>query len=333
MLGLLAFIVLYVGLASYFSYTAYRMLAGAFAGGDRAIGGFFAALPALFLAVFMWKALFFVRAGSTDPGMEISETDEPGLFKFLYEIADEIGAPRPHRVFLSHDVNACVFYDLSILNFVLPSKKNLCIGLGLVNSLGRSEMKAVLAHEFGHFAQRTMAVGSWVYIGEQIAGHIIAKRDFLDGILDFISAFDLRVAWIGWIMRLIVWSIRSLMESVFKLVLLAQRALSREMEFQADKVAVSLAGSDALVNGLYRLQPADEDWQDTLNFANAQLNKGKRISNFYTVQTRIGHHLRKIFNEPTRGLSPAIPVSGAGSHRVFSPQHAAPPRMLSLIHI
>ena len=165
MLGLLAFIVLYVGLASYFSYTAYRMLAGAFAGGDRAIGGFFAALPALFLAVFMWKALFFVRAGSTDPGMEISETDEPGLFKFLYEIADEIGAPRPHRVFLSHDVNACVFYDLSILNFVLPSKKNLCIGLGLVNSLGRSEMKAVLAHEFGHFAQRTMAVGSYVYIG------------------------------------------------------------------------------------------------------------------------------------------------------------------------
>ncbi len=329
MLGLVAFIALYVGLASYFSYIAYQMLAGVFAGGSGSVASFFASLPALFLAIFMWKALFFVRAGSEDPGIEIKEADEPGLFRFLYEIADEIGAPRPHRVFLSPDVNACVFYDLSILNFIVPSKKNLCIGLGLVNSLGRSEMKAVVAHEFGHFAQKTMAVGSWVYIGEQIAGHIIAKRDFLDRLLDIISAIDLRIAWIGWIMRLIVWSIRSLMESVFRLVLLAQRALSREMEFQADKVAISLAGSDALVHGLYRLQPADEDWQDTLDFANTQLNKGKRISNFYTVQQRIGEHLRRILNEPTRGLSPQVPVSNAAEHRVFTAQLAAPPRMWS----
>jgi len=87
--------------------------------------------------------------------------------------------------------------------------------------MNRSEFKAVLAHEFGHFAQRSMAVGRWVYVGEQIAGHIIAKRDFLDKTLDFISSIDLRVAWIGWIMRLIVWSIRSLMETVFTVVIIA----------------------------------------------------------------------------------------------------------------
>ncbi|NNC25233.1 hypothetical protein HKX41_13935, partial [Salinisphaera sp. USBA-960] len=76
---------------------------------------------------------------------------------------------------------------------------------------------AVLAHEFGHFAQRTMAVGRWVYVAQQIAAHIIAKRDAFDDFLRALSRFDLRVAWVGWILSLVVWSIRSLVEMVFRL--------------------------------------------------------------------------------------------------------------------
>ncbi len=329
MLGLLLFLVLYVGLASWFTYTAYRMIAGMFAGGGGAVAGFFAALPSAFLAIFMWKALFFIRHGSEKPGVEITAKEQPGLFQFLHEVADEIGAPRPHRVFLSPQVNAAVFYDLSILNFILPSKKNLIIGLGLVNSLNRSEFKAVLAHEFGHFAQRSMAVGRWVYVGEQIASHIIAKRDILDRSLDFISNIDLRVAWIGWIMRIVVWSIRSLMETVFKLVIIAQRALSREMEFQADLVAVSVTGSDALVHALYRLQPADEDWERSISFANSQLAKRRIVTDLYAIQSRIAWHMRRILNEPNYGSPPDLPVTGAASHRVFTQQIAQPPRMWS----
>jgi len=329
MLGLLGFGAIYVGLASWFTYTSYRMISGIFAGGDGAAAGFFAALPSAFLAIFMWKALFFIRQGAVDPGVEISQHDQPELFDFLYELADELGAPRPHRVFLSPEVNACVFYDLTILNFILPSKKNLVIGLGLVNVLTRSEFKAVLAHEFGHFAQRSMAVGRWVYIGEQIAGHIIASRGMLDKVLDFISTIDLRVAWIGWIMRLIVWSIRSLMESVFNLVILAQRALSREMEFQADLVAVSATGSDALVHGLYRLQPADDDWEQCLDFANTQLGKGRQVTDLFLVQTQIGEHMQRILNDFTTRQVPEISDTDPASHRVFTEQIAQPPRMWS----
>jgi hypothetical protein len=62
-------------------------------------------------------------------------------------------------------------------------------------------LKAVLAHEFGHFAQRTMAVGRWVYIAQQIAAHIVAKRDALDKLLHTISRWDIRIAWVGWIFR------------------------------------------------------------------------------------------------------------------------------------
>ena len=54
-----------------------------------------------------------------------------------------------------------------------------------------------------------MAIGSWVYIAQQIAVHIVAKRDVLDKFLAFLSRVDLRVAWLGWLLSLVVWSIRS----------------------------------------------------------------------------------------------------------------------------
>ena len=180
------------------------------------------------------------------------------MFEFLYRLADEAGAPRPHRVFLSGRVNAAVFYDLTLLNLLFPSKKNLEICLALVNGLTLGELKAVLAHEFGHFRQGSMAVGRWVYVAQQVATHIIQERDILDRFLLGLSRFDIRIAWIGWILRLIVWALRAILDTAFSLVVLAQRSLSREMEFHADLVSVSLTGSDALVHALHRLHAADD---------------------------------------------------------------------------
>src|SRR5262249_32875296 len=153
---------------------------------------------------------------------------------------------------VSPGVNAAVFYDFSLVNLIIPSRKNLQIGMGLVNVLTLGELKAVLAHEFGHFAQNTMAIGRWIYMAQQIAGHVVVKRDALDNLLQSLSQSDPRIAWTGWLLRLVVWSIRSLVDTVFGWVVIAQRALSREMELQADLVAVSLTGSDALVHALHR---------------------------------------------------------------------------------
>ena len=194
--------------------------------------------------------------------------------------------------------------------------------------MNRSEIKAVLAHEFGHFAQRTMAVGRWVYTGQQIASDIIARRDFLDRGLQFLSSIDLRLAWIGWIMGFIVWSIRSLMETVFGWVVLAHRALSREMEFQADRVAVSVTGSDAIVHALYKLPHGDSNWNSSLEFASSFVNDGKIPPDLYEIQDRIGRHINRIVPEPI-GEVPELPTSNLASHRIFTDEIAQPPQMWS----
>jgi Zn-dependent protease with chaperone function len=328
MAGLTLFVLLYLALASWFTWTAYRLFASLAHGGDP-LWTLVAGVCSAFLAVFMWKALVFIKHRHAIDDVEVTAAEQPRLFDFINRLADEAGAPRAHRVFLSPRVNAAVFYDLSVLNLLLPSRKNLEIGLGLVNAVSLGELKAVLAHEFGHFGQRSMAVGRWVYIAQQIAGHIIAKRDALDSFLRGLSRFDLRIAWVGWLLSLIVWSIRSLMETVFRIVVLAQRALSREMELQADLVAVSLTGSDALIHALYKLNVADEAWERSLAFADSEARDKRSISDLFAVQKHITEKLRHVLDDPGYGEVAPPPRDKPQEHRLFKTELAQPPRMWS----
>jgi len=328
MAGLTLFVLLYLALASWFTWTAYRLFASLAHGGDP-LWTLVAGVCSAFLAVFMWKALVFVKHRHAIDDIEVTASEQPRLFAFINRLADEAGAPRAHRVFLSPRVNAAVFYDLSVLNLLFPSRKNLEIGLGLVNAVSLGELKAVLAHKFGHFGQRSMAVGRWVYIAQQIAAHIIAKRDALDAFLRGLSRVDLRIAWVGWLLSLIVWSIRSLMETVFRVVVLAQRALSREMELQADLVAVSLTGSDALIHALYKLNVADEAWERALAFADSEAREKRSVIDLFAVQKRITEKLRHVLDDPGYGEVAPPPQDKPQEHRLFKTSLAQPPRMWS----
>ena len=128
MAGLTLFVLLYLALAAWFTWTAYRLFASLAHGGDP-LWTFIAGTCSAFLAVFMWKALVFIKHRYAIDDIEVTAAEQPRLFEFINRLADEAGAPRAHRVFLSPRVNAAVFYDLSVLNLLFPSRKNLEIGL------------------------------------------------------------------------------------------------------------------------------------------------------------------------------------------------------------
>jgi Zn-dependent protease with chaperone function len=320
-LGLLLFVGLYVTLTGWFAWTAFACLRRGF---PWAIWGGVSTV----IAVFLLKALFFVRRPESKR-IEISPAEEPRLFAFLHRLADEAGAPRPHRVFLSPGVNASVSFDLSVMNLLFPVRKDLEIGVGLVNVLSLSETAAVLGHEFGHFAQRSTAVGGWVYVAQQIAGQVVVTRDWLDRMLIFLSRLGGRILWMGWLLRLVVWSIRSLLDTVFGLVVLAERALSREMELQADRVAVAVTGSDALVHALYRLGTADDAFDKALVVLAEQVRNGRAVPDVYALQERVATHMRRVLDEPGYGLPPPRPETNPGAGRVFAVEMVEPPRMWS----
>lgn len=323
-----AFIVVYLGLIAWLCRIIYRFMRDGF-GANPLIAVLQSLIPSLLLFVLV-RGLFVIKRGRQLEGtIQVRPEEEPTLFEFLYDVADKVRAPRPHRVFLSHDVNAAVIYDLGFVNFIFPTKKNLVIGLGLLNVLTMSELRAVLAHEFGHFAQRATAWGRWVYLAEQIANYIATSRSKLDNALQTLSYQDPRIAWIGWALRLCVWSVRAVLDTMYLLVALSKRALSREMEFQADLVAVSVTGSDALVHALYKSPPAEAALSTAIGQVRTQLAADKLVTDLYALQSRVIDNLRRVNDDPRFASAPPLPLEDRAKHRVFEDALAQPSQMWS----
>ena len=138
-----------------------------------------ASLGFLVLA-FLFKFIFKKHTVDRSHLTEITQETEPKLFQFIQEIVDEVGTKFPKKVYISSEVNAGVFYDSSFWSMFFPIRKNLQIGLGLVNTITEQEFKAILAHEFGHFSQKSMKVGSYVYNVNQVIFNMLYDNDSYD---------------------------------------------------------------------------------------------------------------------------------------------------------
>ena len=130
--------------------------------------------------------------------------------------------------------------------------------MGLINRLNLTEFKAVLAHEFGHFSQNSMRLGSYVYTANRVIADIVYGRGALDRFVSMLSRLDLRIAIFAWGFIGVLWTMRKGLELLYRGINFAHVSLSREMEYNADLVAASVTGSDALVFALVRLDLASD---------------------------------------------------------------------------
>lgn len=222
---------------------------------------------------------------------QIHPVEEPELFAFINEIAREAKTGRPKKIFLSADVNASVFYNSTFWSMFFPVKKNLQIGLGLVATVSKSEFKAILAHEFGHFSQSSMKVGSYVYNVNKIIYNMLYDNE---------SYVSLASAWAqaGSVITLFVQlavritqGIQWILQKVYMVVNLSHRSLSREMEFHADAVAAGIAGSKPLVTSLSRMGLADQSYNVVLNFYGNKIEEAVSTANIYPQQQFVLHFL------------------------------------------
>ena len=112
-------------------------------------------LPAFAAAfvIYLIKPLFSFKKNLNKERVAVSRKDCPKLFALIESLSNSTGFRMPRHVYLTTAVNACVFYNTGFWSIFLPVRKNLEIGLGLFNSTSIQEVKAVLAHEFGHLIQ------------------------------------------------------------------------------------------------------------------------------------------------------------------------------------
>ena len=246
----------------------------------------------IFLLKFIFKSHKFDRSNL----IEVNEFETPNLFSMIHEIVHEVGTAFPKKVYLSSDVNAAVFYDSSFWSMFLPVKKNLLIGMGLVNTVTKEELKAILSHEFGHFSQRTMKVGSYVYNVNQVIFNVLYENESYENLIqkwaDISGYFSIFVIIAVKINAGIQWILRKLYEVVNKSYL----GLSREMEFHADEIAANVTGYEPLKKSLLRMSLADISFNNVLNFYNGKISENTRSENIFKDQNTVIHFLAEINN-------------------------------------
>ena len=163
------------------------------------------------LFLFTLKFIFKLKNNKPKNRIKLNKETYPELWSFILKICDETGAPKPKSIYADPDVNAYVSYTNMWLSLFLPVKKELTIGLGLVSCVNMSEFKAIMSHEFGHFAQRSMKIGSYIISANTIIHDMIYSRDRWDNILDQWRASDIRLSFAAWIITPVIWIIRQVL--------------------------------------------------------------------------------------------------------------------------
>jgi Zn-dependent protease with chaperone function len=158
------------------------------------------------------------------PGPLLNESQHPALFTAIREIAGKTEQAMPVEVYLDADLNAYVAQRGGVMGF--GSRRIMGLGLPLLQLLSISELKAVLAHEFGHYHGGDTALGPWIYKTRaaivRTVQNLAASESMLTRVFDWYGKTFMRIT----------------------------QAISRRQEFAADALAASTVGATPMVAGL-----------------------------------------------------------------------------------
>jgi len=70
-------------------------------------------LQAIMLSIYLIKPLFTLKKDRNESRVEVFESECPKLFAMIQDIATKTKCKMPKHVYLTPEVNACVFYDTS----------------------------------------------------------------------------------------------------------------------------------------------------------------------------------------------------------------------------
>jgi Zn-dependent protease with chaperone function len=184
-------------------------------------------------AVIVWSILpRFDRFEA--PGPRLERADHPELFALVDDVARATAQAPPADVYLVHDVNAFVAERGGFAG--IGRRRILGIGLPLLQVLTVPELRAVLAHEFGHYHGGDTALGPWIHRTRSAIGRTVVNLDGSGvGVLQLVS---LPFQWYG------------------KLFLRTTLAVSRAQEYAADALAARLEGAGPVRASLKRVHQA-----------------------------------------------------------------------------
>jgi Zn-dependent protease with chaperone function len=191
----------------------------------------------LAVLVATWR---LIRAKPAPPaGLQLAPVSAPGLWAEVRWIADTVGTRAPDEIRLIAEVNAAVSEHTRLLGLV-GGRRYLYLGVPLLQAVTVSQLRAILAHELGHYSHQHTRLGALTYRGG-------------DAMVETIRQVG-PTSTAGWMLR-----------GYRRLYLLVSLAVSRRQEIEADRAAVRVAGRRAAASALREIPALDAAWAFYLN--------------------------------------------------------------------
>lgn len=231
---------------------------------------------------YLIRTLLLAKLEADKGRREVTPQDCPRLFALMESVARDTGCKMPCHVYLSNDVGASLSYDATgILSLFRPVRMSLVLGTGLLVGMNEDEVKAVLAHEFGHMAQRarrTQIVAYWLQqvwcdVVEMVGKIKVEQSFFYSGLRGLRRR--LYYAWGGYLV--------SSSSTLFTLHRRVQRwsdRLARLQEQEADMNSCRIVGTRAAVSALYKSDMLSERYNSYVSAVKSLVDEGRYLPTF-----------------------------------------------------
>ncbi|MCW7537347.1 M48 family metalloprotease [Aquabacterium sp. A7-Y] len=169
------------------------------------------------------------------------------LYAWVDRLSERLDAPRVQRIALSKELNAGAL-ELHRGSSLRPTCRVLVLGLPLLAVLDEAALKAVVAHELGHFSRQHGRLGHWLYRTRAAWSAHLAPTETHDHAPWQRAAAAFARAFVPWFER------HSL-------------AHARACEFEADRCAARAVGAAAVGRALVQLERAAVRWNEEARVA------------------------------------------------------------------
>ncbi|MGX5189138.1 M48 family metallopeptidase [Streptomyces avermitilis] len=193
----------------------------------------------------MFAFLLAGRRSSGAGGRPVTPQEQPELWAEVLEAARRAGTRAPDEVILTDGVNAAVAERARLLG-LLPGRRRMYLGVPLLTGLTVPRLRAVLAHEYGHYSNQDTRLAGVTMRGRAAVLHTVEA---------FGSADNRAYAFVG-----------GLYVRYAHLFLKITQSIARRQELAADQAAARQVGRDPTAAALRQiplLDAAHDHYVDT----------------------------------------------------------------------